>query len=271
MAEDVYYISHIQGVVKKKGQKKALQVGEEVYLNDSLSYDKPDSYLSVCSPEKGNFILKRDKTAPASKKNEFLVAVKDILVPATKTGTLGVRGGLLNNLFDLENYLRTFSPQAPMLVCDVRRIALNNTSFVNPADRFFYITYRYKQQDIDKKLSFSKPVSSKDTLFLLLDNTLYQVDGKPIDPAEPDSLNLYYRIHTENKNSLVSQVYIRYCTSVELLPELKVLYNVWEKAFTGKPDKEQLITRELRDHLVAHWGRLDEDTFRKLYGQVLRK
>ncbi|MBO9567131.1 MAG: hypothetical protein J7621_30440, partial [Niastella sp.] len=89
MAQDVYYISHIQGVVKKKGQRKALQVGEEIYLNDSLSYDKPGSYLSVCSPEKGNFILKRDKAAPVSKKNEFLVAVKDILVPATKTGTLG--------------------------------------------------------------------------------------------------------------------------------------------------------------------------------------
>ncbi|MBO9564965.1 MAG: hypothetical protein J7621_19470, partial [Niastella sp.] len=184
---------------------------------------------------------------------------------------LGVRGGVLNNLFDLENYLRTFSPQAPMLVCDVRRIALNNTLFVNPADRFFYITYRYKQQDIDKRLSFSKPASPKDTLFLLLDNTLYLVDGKPIDPAEPDSLNLYYRVHSENKNTFVSPVYMRYCTSGELLPELNVLYNTFDKTFTGKPDKEQLISRELRDHLVAHWGRLDEETFRKLYAQVLQK
>jgi len=52
------------------------------------------------------------------------------------------------------------------------------------------------------------------------------------------------------------------------LPELQVLYDTFNQLYAGKREKDTLVARELRDHLVAYWGRVDEETFSRLYQQV---
>lgn len=267
-AQDVYFISHKKGVVIKKGQKQPLKVGDAVYLTDSLSYDKPESYLSVCSPVKGNRILQRDKKAIPPKQGEFFLAVKDLLAPATKTVTLGVRAGRLNSMFDLTNFFRSFSRLSPMLVVDYRRIPLNGTNFPDRANQFFYITYRYDGEAIDKKLSFKEPASARDTLFLLINENLYSVDGKPVDPEKPESLALYSRVENTDKNTLVAPLHIRYCTTETILPELQVIYKTFKESLAGKLNKDVLLEEELRAHLATYWGQVDDETFIRLFKQL---
>ncbi|RYY56070.1 MAG: hypothetical protein EOO09_08165 [Chitinophagaceae bacterium] len=271
--QDVFYVSHIQGPVKKnmprpvKASKikvdSLLKIGETIGLKDSLHFSKSTDYVSVISPTKGNFILRADKKSVGRGAGEFVLAVNEIFVPAVKTNTMGTRSGMISSMYDLENYLARFTDSTRMVIAGTRKILLNGAAFPEPEANYYFVSYNYRGERINKKLSIDK-VAGKG-FNLILDRSLFRIDGKDFDPAEVSRMAFQSRDADAGTNQLLDSISVRYADEAVLVEELRLVQRVM--LLQGIKDMEELDAG-IRSHLAANWGLVDEDDLQQLLLQV---
>src|ERR1700712_1686960 len=103
--QNEFYVSHVQGQVKIARHKLPLKVGEMLHTGDSLVFKKNGDFVTLISPAAGSKIARYGNGPVINKPDGFWMALADILVPATKIASTATRAGVINSLFDMQNYL----------------------------------------------------------------------------------------------------------------------------------------------------------------------
>lgn len=263
-AQDVYYVSHIEGKVRKVAGKKYLVLGQALTLKDSLIFNTHNDYVSLISPVKGSRTARFEKVVYPSKGNEIVMCLKDMLVPSVIVVPTAARGGVvINSVFDFENYIVSFADQhTPFLIIDSLLISLGPAFAVNTAQQFFYARYRLSNQDINKKLSF-RNTRSDGSIALALNDSIFMIDGKPVRQADVDSVRLYYYNAAKQLSLPVGMVRLEIVTSAAILEELCVI----KTNFQPLPieDGEAQLKEALFSHLLINFGKVDNESAERIF------
>lgn len=156
-----------QIVMEKNGQ--ALVNGLSFSEKEKLLFKTPGSKAAVISSTKGRMIL----TANQGNKSgaNYLPAMSNV----------STRGGALINSIDLKNHF-----SGNYVILDKVDIQINSPDFPMDDKNFFYLRYKYKDEDINKKLAF-------EANNLIIDRKeLFTIDGKPIPNPEVTEMTLFY-------------------------------------------------------------------------------
>ena len=114
-------------------------------------------------------------------------------------------------------------------------------------DHFFYISYKYKGEDIPKKLAFSN-----DTLLIFRDELL-TVDGQAIPNANITDMQIKYRDATKNTNTLISTFNPIFPDVPALKEEVQMIID----SFSDKKESEKI--NEVTSYINDFYGKPDKE------------
>ena len=176
-----YRVIKVDGSILYKKNDNPLIKGNQFTDGEEFLFKTNSSRAAVIRPGKGRFILKPD--------NSDLAYAKANLAPAMSN--MSSRSGALINKVDLENYL-----SGDFVIIDQVKLKLNKTVFPMNENQFFYISYMYKGERIDKLLAYHE-----DTL-IINQAELLKVDGKSILNPEITRMELKYMNKSENNGRI---------------------------------------------------------------------
>jgi hypothetical protein len=231
-----YYVLQVKGKVKNKSGSY-LKSNDIIKADEKLSFSSPEDVVAVVNPKTGRSII---KPAPSKASSELFAYVKDAITPATKK--LSTRNGGFNNVVDLQAYFKE-----PVLLLPVLKYQMNANVFPLSSSSFFFIRYKYNNEDINKKVVFHS-----DTIRFIKEDLL-KVDGQKIEHEKISDIRLYYL--KDNKPELVSPLHFNFTSSEQLQSEVLLL----KKTLKGKDQKET------RDEMIAYlsefYGKIDSENF----------
>jgi hypothetical protein len=221
--------------------------GDVFTENEDLSFQTPNSRAAVINPASGRFILSPDNY-------ENLSSAKTNFAPAMSN--LSTRGGIINNLIDLQNQ---FS-QDIVILCEAGYY-LNPYKFPMNENQFFFLKFNYKGQEINKKLLFDQ------NKLLFSREEILKVDQMPIKEIDNPDISLYY--YNNGTPEYISDFRLIFPDISQLNTELKIILDespgksfnqkvndisgyIFE--FYGKPDKQDVI-----NHLGKAFGLVKEE------------
>jgi hypothetical protein len=208
--------------------------GDVFTEDETLSFQTPNSRAAVINPASGRFILSPDNY-------ENLSSAKTNFAPAM--GNLSTRGGIINNMTDLQNQ---FSEDI-VIICEAGYF-LNPYKFPMNENQFFFLKFKYKDEEINKKLSFDE------NKLLFSKEEILKVDQMPISQIDNPDVSLYY--YNNGSPEFISDFRLIFPDIPQLDSELKIILDespgksfnqkvndisgyIFE--FYGKPDKQDVI------------------------------
>ncbi len=221
--------------------------GDVFTEDEDLSFQTPTSRAAVINPASGRFILSPDNY-------ENLSSAKSNFLPAM--GNLSTRGGIINNMTDLQNQ---FSEDI-VILCEAGYF-LNPYKFPMNENQFFFLKFKYKGEEINKKLSFDQ------NKLLFSREEILKVDQMPIKDLDSPDVSMYY--YNNGTPEYISDFRL-VLPDISLLDnELKIILDespgksfnqkvndisgyIFE--FYGKPDKQDVI-----NHLGKAFGLAKEE------------
>jgi len=229
-----YKVIKVDGNILYKKNDNPLKKGSSFSEGEEFLFKTSNSRAAVIRPGKGRFILKPD--------NSNLAYAKANLAPAMSN--MSSRAGALVNKVDLENYFK-----GKYVIIDKVKLKISKTEFPMDDKHFFYISYKYKGENVPKKLSYVN-----DTL-IIDRQELLTVDGKAIPNPNITDMKIVYRDATANSNTTISSFNPVFPDVEMLKEEVQMILDSFadEKKsqkinevtsyindFYGKPDKENL-------------------------------
>jgi hypothetical protein len=221
--------------------------GDVFTEDEDLSFQTPNSRAAVINPTSGRFILSPDNY-------ENLSTAKSNFLPAMSN--LSTRGGIINNMTDLQNQ---FSEDI-VILCEAGYF-LNPYKFPMNENQFFFLKFKYKDEEINKKLSFDQ------NKLLFSREEILKVDEMPIKEIDNPDISLYY--YNNGVPEYISDFRLVLPDIEKLDTELKIILDespgksfnqkvndisgyIFE--FYGKPDKQDVI-----NHLGKTFGLVKEE------------
>lgn len=259
---DVYYITFVKGTIIVEKTQKPLKVGDKISPEDKLIFKEKDAMASIVSPQKGRFNVTATKVKP-NNKGEFISLLEASMDPVPSTKKLATRSGALVNQNDLEKYFSANDSisNGRLLVISKSKYKIGKEAFPQNDKNFFYIRYNYNNESINKKLSFID-----DTL--LIDKTIYQIDGKDIDPSALTDMKLYYYKQGDKAESvLITPVNVVLVDEQELRNELQVLYANLKSYHHHDKNK---IRTDLEMHVLSNYGKPEKNQLDAIINNILK-
>lgn len=229
-----YKVIKVDGKILYKKNDNPLQKGNSFSKGEEFLFKTSNSRAAVIMPGKGRFILKPD--------NSNLAYAKANLAPAMSN--MSSRSGALVNKIDLENYFK-----GKYVIIDKVKLKISKVEYPMDNNHFFYISYKYKGEEVNKKLKFEN-----DTL--IIDRAeLLTVDGTPIPNPNITDMQIKYRDANKNSNTLINSFNPVFPDVVTLKEEVQMIIDSFSDKnksvkinevtsyindFYGKPDKENL-------------------------------
>lgn len=229
-----YKVIKVNGSIVYVKSGDAMSQGDVFPENEHLSFRTPASRAAVINPDKGRFILQPDNTKDlAHARTRFLPGMNNI----------STRAGAINNLGDLRSH---FSDS--LILVDRMSLTVNPYEFPMDADHFFFLTYAYLGETINKKLGHDgkKMVIDRDSLLM--------VDGDPI--VRPDKPTMTLAYYGPESVKMVSAFSMFFPDRENLNSEISILLDGLRNEpyaakvsqvsgylyeFYGKPDKSDVI------------------------------
>ena len=229
-----YSVIHVKGKLINKESGKEISRGDKIDEESEIIFDSSDAMAAVISSERGRFILKPDLNNDSNKTSELVGFVKNMIFPAQ--GGLSTRGGAVNTLFDLKNYLGSRF----LILGDRNLISINTITLPMDDDNFFYLTYDYKDEKINKRLR-----SSVDSLIFDW-REIYTIDGNEIEFNRENQVILFYYNQLEKKSTQV--------TSFDLIvPNQEDIYKEFFVCKENSTDEKSLMVT-FHAHIREFYG-----------------
>ena len=229
-----YKVIRVDGSIVYVRTGNSMSQGDVFAENENLSFGTPTSRAAVINPEKGRFILQPDNTTDLQNaKTHFLPGINNI----------STRGGAFNNLQDLQNHFKD-----TLVIISKAVLAVNPYTYPMNDNHFFYLTYTYEGEQINKKLNYTENQLSLERADIL------RVDDKPI--TSPDSPDMTLSYYSDGTSGHISDCYVFFPDPALLKFELSVILEGMEQAsyttkvneisgylyeFYGKPDKKDVM------------------------------
>lgn len=227
-------------VIKVKGSIVILESGESLLLgtvfsdNDKLHFKTANSLAAVINPQKGRFLITpENKDDFANSKTNFLPAMSNI----------SSRGGSIINMNDMQNHFK-----GNYVVLYKSALQINSEKYPMNEKQFFFLRYKYLDEEINKKLGFSN-----DTLIIDRE-TLYTVDGKPIPNPDDTGIKLFYR--KGNESVLISEFNLIFPDNDELKREVSIILD----EFINKSSEKKV--NEVTSYINEYYGKPNQDNLK---------
>lgn len=229
-----YTVLSIKGeiILEKTGQP--IKEMDEICSDDKLKFSSADSKAAVLSPEQGRFIL---KVSGKKRNSDLAVFVKSVLFQGT--GNLSSRGTVsLETEFEDEYF-----------VTGINRLQIDVKNYPMTSDKFFFLRYKYKDKEVNKKLNFSS-----DTLFFDKEN-IYKVDNEIIKQDLIESVSLYYYEKENNTSTKIANFKLVFANETKLKAELNSYVTLLRKSGKDKP----YIEEEVLLYIMDVYGKINVD------------
>lgn len=238
-AQETYYVTFVKGTVKGVSGV-ALKVNELLKSSDRITFGSGEDLVAVIGTKSGRQVL---KPATGSKGPVLNSMVGDILNPGS--ARLSTRSGLLLNIIDLQNHFG----KERYAVLGSTRLPISPDSFPQNDKTFFFLSYVYQGEMVNKKLSFKG-----DTLYLNA-NEILQVDGKSITDADLSNSVLKYKGATGI--IIISEARFSFPNETEVKQSLSIMNEQLTKQGLSKEDK----AAEMITFMAEFYGKVDKDNF----------
>lgn len=213
---DTYKVIKVTGSILYKKTNKSMLQGDLFPENEQILFKTTDSKAAIISTAKGRFIL-----APGAEKK---MDVKANLLPASSN--ISSRSGAVINIIDLKNAFT-----GNYVVLGKSKIHINKDNFPQNEKSFFYLRYKYKGEDINKKLANEgeKLIFDKEQIMM--------VDAKMIDAFDSPEVSLYYT-SDGSSSQLINTFNMFLPGDDELKKETSILLDeIKDKTYTAKVDE----------------------------------
>lgn len=213
---DTYKVIKVTGVITYKKNNKNVAQGDLFPENEQIVFKTSESKAAVISTAKGRFIL-----APGADKK---YDVKANLLPASSN--VSSRSGAVINIIDLQNMFT-----GNYVVLGKAKIHINKDNFPMNDNSFFFLRYKYKGEEINKKLTSEgeKLVFDKEQILM--------IDGNPIDKFDSPEVKLFYSSNGAS-SQLINTFNLYMPDDASLKSETGILLDeIKSKTYTAKVDE----------------------------------
>jgi hypothetical protein len=241
-AQDKFTVIKVNGNIVITRTGSALDIGTAFAQNEDLQFKSEASRAAVINPQRGRYLLTSENLS------EFRNSKSDFLPSSGKISSRGM--GAILDVNDLKNLL-----EGNYVILDRVKIVLNLETFPMNDKKYFYIRYSYKNETINKKLSFSG-----DTLFISK-KELFTVDGMQIPNPEISEMKLMYM--EEGLNFISTPI----CTFTPVFPDFVQLRKevlIIADQMKGRSYKDKFI--EISSFINDFYGKHDLENLRDWLG-----
>lgn len=226
-SQDNFKVIKVKGIILLKGKGTSLETGTVFSEKEDLLFRTDDAIAAVINSHKGRLIL--------TSKNHDLSTARSNFLPSMYN--IASRGGSLANLIDLRNHF-----SGKYVVLDKQTLILDKSNFPMDKDHFFFLSYAYKGEEINKKLDYSG-----DTL-IIDKRSLYTVDGNPIPNPDNTTIMLFYRKGFESVQ--INKFDLIFPDTKQLKKEIQIILD----EFKEKPGKEKV--GEINAYVNENYGKV---------------
>ena len=237
--EDLIVI-HVKGNIRSS--LSPLKPGDKIDSETKLIFENSEASAVVMSTKRGRLVL-----SPTAKNTstELAYVVDNILNPSTKQ--LSTRSGEILNMIDLKNHLA----KDQFVILDSLIIDLSNSNLVLDGSHFFYLSYNFQGESINKK------IPSSDGKLILTKQVISQVDNEPIDFALTSDHQLFYYKAQDKTRSDYGAVHFVFPNKEALQTEITLLTTILKE---NKASNEK-IKEEILLYLNDAYGFVDKHNF----------
>lgn len=231
-----YTAIHVIGKIYMPDKKAYLQRGDKISENDKLQFQSADAKAAMLSTSKGRYVIQKDATT-GNADNSLSYALKSIIMPVK--GQMSTRAGGINNTIDFQKQLGS---ETIAWVGDQYKVNVSSTSYPTNDNKFFYVSYSYKGESINKMIA-----PAQDQL-IFTKNELYSVDDQPIEPAEAKEMVLYYYDADSEEATFITPLKFRVVSN----QEVKSLESSIPESVVGDEKLQMLY-----DFITSLYGKCD--------------
>ncbi len=233
-SQDNFTVIKVSGDIIIQRTGSPLFIGTKFSQDENLSFKSAASRAAVINPERGRYLLSADNSS------EFMNS-KSVFLPST--GKISARAGsAILNANDLKEYF-----EGKYVIFDKVYVVISPDIFPMNDKNYFYIRYMYKDEVINKKLTFHE-----DSLFIIK-NELFTVDGKQIPNPDISGMKLMYM--EEGEKYISTPV----CSFIPVFPDmdkLKEEVQIIIEQLQNKTYTEKLV--EISSFINDFYGNPDE-------------
>jgi hypothetical protein len=231
----------VMGTIVMKDTQKLLSTGDDIQQKAPLDFKTPGAKAAVINLKNKSRYLLTSGTSSGSNPNDLLAMANTHLIPSAPA--VSTRAAT-TDVSDLKEYFKD-----NYVVLNKAYFIISDGSYHMDATHLFYLKYKYKGEEINKRLDFSG-----DSLFIDKEK-LYKVDNQSISKPDDNTVRLYYM--SGNKSSLVSEFNLIFPDDNSLKQEVDVILktlgtapfskkldevNAYITEFYGKPNSDNVFT-----------------------------
>ena len=236
-----------RGVVKDVNGN-IIKKGTYINLTDKVIFATHSSLLILFDAEKEDTYALECKKG--SELNSKYIVSQHIL--STDRGMRDVEFISLDALHD-------FFALPVVVLGDSLNIAVNTATIPMTETRFFYLSYSYNDETINKRL----PNEGK--FFRLIKNEIFKIDGTLIKATETTEVELYYYDVEKGKSYQVA------VTSLSFPDNEKLREKVKEIKKENKKASYEVIRKKIEIHLIENYGFPEQRNLKKWYNREFEK
>ncbi|MEP3388669.1 MAG: hypothetical protein ABJO02_10805 [Reichenbachiella sp.] len=174
-----YTVIHVIGKIYDSKSGAYLKSGSKLSEDSKLRFDTPNARAAALSSSRGRYVIQKQSNQGSS--SDLAYTLSAVLSPAR--GKMSTRAGGINNQMD---FVKKFAEGPIAIVGGRYATAVSATSYPSDDTRFFYASYLFNGEAINKKLDVIDGSLVFDT------NTFYAVDGIAIEAKQTTDTKLFY-------------------------------------------------------------------------------
>jgi len=195
-AQSEYTVVKIKGKIKIVPGYQLIKVGSRIKDSQSVAFENGAVAL-VVHPKKGEFVLRQKQNSSGSIGKAIQGMVSNYLQLSKKTVATRSFTWLPN-----KDIKKLFGPEPVPIKADTSFV-INNEKYVMTSNTYFYISYIYRNETINKTLDY---IGEK---LIISPQKIFMVDGHAIDEAETSQMRLYfYRATTKTAEFICSPNFV---------------------------------------------------------------
>lgn len=241
-SQEVFVVMNIKGTVKVNGE--TLNRMDKITPETSLSFGTLDDYVKVISPR--GFVTLRANNASKRASNEFIIAVKNALLPPTKFSGTHVRSDIghtlaLGSIYELKAHFRD-----TVLLIDTTEYEITGAEFLQNQTNYFELQFIHNRDTNYYQLPYKENK-------LLLSSSILLADYPEL--VLPQKVRLYYQKEGASKPKYISVFHLNHISKNEVMETIEFLKD------RNELDKATLLREYLTPYLSAAFGK---PSFRQL-------
>lgn len=247
---NIYHVIHVRGIILNQTKHDTLSVGDKLNPSDKLIFKTPKAMATVMSPAGGRFTLGLPVAKKSSNGQELMNLLKDVLIGETTVAKLSTRSLVSDKIADFKG---VFAADSLVFLGSHSKLILDPS--VHPMSNQHYFVYRYTYKE-DK--TTRKRIPFRGDTLIFDRRVLYTYNNHPVDLTETSEVEIY-KVNVRDQRSLLMGSFKAIFVSDE---QLKAELEVLQKLLKSRQLSDTEISEQMYYHIVAVYGKTDENMLR---------